>query len=282
MERSRSLGLREAVWACHKAKLRIRGRYRDRGETRPYASVPRAMTAGQDKPKKGGASSPQGGSAAREAAFRRARQHSSKVRFLKLALPVAAILIAGSFAAYSYISVPGSVSFDLSQSAYVDGKLVMANPKLDGYTKDNRPYWMTATRALQHVKNQGGIVELEGIDAEVPVNDTVVAKIGADRGIYDRDKNTLDVQSPITIETTDGMMATFQSAYLEIEKGNMTTDKPVDIRMDGGQITADAMSVLENGKVLIFEKRVKLEIKPDRLKGRQERKEESSTQDAQN
>jgi lipopolysaccharide export system protein LptC len=240
------------------------------------------MTAGQDKPRKGRASSPQGAPAVREAAFRRALNHSRKVRFLKLALPVAALLIGGSFAAYSYISVPGSVSFDLSESAYVDGKLVMANPKLDGYTKENRPYSMTATRALQHIKDQGSIVELEGIDAEVPVNDTVVAKIGADHGVYDRDKNTLDVQSPIVIKTTDGMMATFQSAYLDIEKGNMTTDEPVDIRMDGGQITADAMSVLENGKVLIFEKRVRMEIKPGRLKGRQERKEESSTQDAQN
>lgn len=241
------------------------------------------MTAGRDQPGTGSASAPrpQDGSASREAAFRRARNHSRKVRFLKLALPVAALLLAGSFAGYSYLSLPGSVSFDVSGSAYADGKLVMANPKLDGYTKENRPYSMTAKRALQRI-DQGSIVELEGIDAKLPISAEVFATIGADRGIYDRENNTLDVQSPVSVKTDDGTTATFQSAYLEIEKGTFKTDKPIDIRMDGGQITADSMSVLENGKVLIFEKRVKMEIRPDRLKGRQEREEGSSNQDAQN
>ena len=80
---------------------------------------------------------------------------------------------------YSYVSVPGSVSFDVSESAYSNGKLVMANPKLDGYTKDNRPYSMTATRALQHI-DKHGMVELEGIDARVPVERRQDRQIGAD------------------------------------------------------------------------------------------------------
>jgi lipopolysaccharide export system protein LptC len=241
------------------------------------------MTAGEYKSNGGAAATPrpQQGSASLEAAFRRARSHSRKVRFLKITLPAAALFTAGAFVAYSYISVPGSVSFNVSESAYADGKLVMASPKLDGYTKENRPYSMTATRALQHV-DQSSIIELEGIDAKLPVSDAVFATIGAERGVYDREKNTLDVQSPITVKTTDGMMAMFQSAYLDMDKGTMTTDKPIEIRMDSGQITADAMSVLENGKVLVFEKRVKLEIKPNRLKDRQTGAGESATTNAQN
>ena len=41
------------------------------------------------------------------------------------------------------------------------------------------------------------------------------------------------------------------------------------------------MSVLENGKVLIFEKRVKMNLAPGRLKGRQAPSVESLTNDAQ-
>jgi lipopolysaccharide export system protein LptC len=244
-------------------------------------SVPREMTAGQGNIDTGGTPQRQDGPVQREAAFRRALSHSRRVRLLKLALPLSALLITGSFAAYSYISVPGSVSFDISESAYADGKLVMANPKLDGYTKESRPYSMTATRALQHV-DKSAIVELEGIDARLPVSDEIFALIGADRGVYDREKNTLDVPSLITVKTTDGMTATLQSAYLEIDKGNLRTDKPVDIRMDGARIAADSMSVLENGKVLIFEKRVKMELRPDRLKKRSAADNESSKDNAQN
>jgi lipopolysaccharide export system protein LptC len=243
------------------------------------------MTAGQTTDQTRGATEVQTRpraetNAAREAAFRRARKHSRKVQFLKFALPVAAILIGGSFAAYSYISVPGSVSFDVSESAYADGKLVMANPKLDGYTKESRPYSMTATRALQHL-DKNGIIDLEGIDARLPVSATEFATIGAERGVYDREKNTLDIPSAITVKTTDGMTAILQSAYLEIGPGNLRTKDHVDIKMNGAQIVADAMSVLENGKVLIFERGVKMNLAPGRLKGRQAPNVESLTNNAQ-
>lgn len=223
----------------------------------------------------------QGGQPLREAAFRRARSHSRKVRVLKLALPVTALLLAGSFAAYSYISVPGSVSFDISKSAYSDGKLVMANPKLEGFTRDSRPYSMSATRALQHI-DKTGVVDLEGIIAKLPVGGENFAMINTDRGVYNREKNTLKIVTPISVKTTDGLLVTLQSAYLEIEKGVLKTKDPVDIKVGGVKLSADAMSVLENGKVLIFQKRVKMELTPDRLKGRAGPTEESADQNVQN
>ncbi len=228
------------------------------------------MRQGQDRVRAGVAPQPQGDedSQLRQAAFQRALRHSRRVRLLKTALPLAAVLIAAGFAAYSYIQLPGSVTFDISESAYANGKLVMANPKLDGFTKASRPYSMTAMRALQHV-DQTGIVELEGIDAKLPINETNFAMIGADRGVYDRDKNTLDIPTAITVRTTDGMEVKLHSAYVDIEQGSLKTDKPVDIRMEGAKLAAESMSVLENGKVLIFERRVKMELRPDRLKSRQ-------------
>ena len=77
------------------------------------------------------------------------------------------------------------------------------------------------------------------------------------------------------------MTAILQSAYLEIGQGNLRTKDPVDIKLEGAQIVADAMSVLENGKVLIFEKRVKMNLTPARLKGKQAPSVESPTNDAQ-
>jgi lipopolysaccharide export system protein LptC len=139
---------------------------------------------------------------------------------------------------------------------------------------------MTATRALQHL-DKNGIVDLEGIDARLPVSATEFATIGAERGVYDRENNTLDIPSAITVKTTDGMTAILQSAYLEIGPGNLRTKDPVDIKMNGAQIVADAMSVLENGKVLIFERGVKMNLAPGRLKGRQPPNVESLTDNAQ-
>jgi lipopolysaccharide export system protein LptC len=218
--------------------------------------------------------------AIREAAFQRAQKHSRAVQFLKLALPVAAILIGGCFAAYSFISVQTSVSFDITESAYTDGKLVMSNPKLDGFTKESRPYSMTASRALQHIDNSG-IVDLEGIAARLPVSTKDFATIGAERGVYDRDNDTLDISGAITVKTTDGMTALLKSAFLEIGKGNLATKDPVDIKTSSFRIVADAMNVLENGKVLIFERRVKVNTTPDPSKAGKAPPTESSTDNAQ-
>ena len=181
-------------------------------------------------------------SAAREAAFRRAQKHSRKVQFLKFVLPAAAILIAGSFAAYSYVSVPGSVSFDISESAYTRRqaghgqsearRLHQGKPPLfdDG---DPRAFsiWTTAASSTSKASTPGC--------RSAPRSSRRSARR---RGIYDREKNTLDIPSAITVKTTDGMTAMLQSAYLEIGQGNLSTKDPVDIKLDGAQIVADAMS----------------------------------------
>ena len=198
--------------------------------------------------------------ASREA-FARAQRHSRTVRVLKSALPVLAAAMALGFLGYSYVMTPGSVAVKADGSAISDGKLVMANPKLDGFTKDNRPYSMNALRAIQDFQNEG-VVQLEGISARLPID--------AEGGVYDRDKNTLEIDTEITVETADGMTAKLQSATIDIGAGGMTTDDPVDIRMDGATITSDTMSIGENGKVLVFEKRVRMDIDPQRLKATQQ------------
>lgn len=199
-------------------------------------------------------------------AFARAEKHSRKVRLLKTALPALAVAMAVAFVAYSYrASIPDQVAVSAEGAAYSDGKLVMANPKLDGFTKENRPYKMTAARAIQDFQNEG-IVELEGINATLPVDKDNWASVTAPSGIYDRDKNTLVIDSVMTVTTSDGMVAKFKSAQLDIGKGGMKTDEAVDIQLKGGQITSDSLTILENGKVMIFEDRVRMNIDPRRLK----------------
>lgn len=197
----------------------------------------------------------------RVSAFGRAERHSRRVRVLKLVLPLVAGVIAVSFPVYSYMVAPPSVTVQADGSAFSDGKLVMANPKLDGLTKENLPYSLNALRAIQNAANDG-VIELEGINAKLPVSADNVATVGASHGVYDRDKNTLNLDKEITVSTTDGMVAKLKSAFLDMGKGTMTTDQPVDITREGSRITADTMSVTENGKVLIFENRVRVNIDP--------------------
>jgi len=150
-------------------------------------------------------------------------------------------------------------------TAFSDGKLVMANPKLNGFTKQKLPYSLTATRATQDVGQQA-VIDLEGINAKLPVATDNIVSVDAAHGIYNRDANTMDLTSDVSVTTTDGLVAKFKSIFLDMGKGSMKTDKPVDVSRGGSRITADSMSVEENGKVVVFESRVRVNIDAGSLK----------------
>ena len=198
-------------------------------------------------------------------AFDRAQRHSRRVRVLKFAVPLLAAAIAIAFPIYSYLAAPVSISVQADGTAFSNGKLVMANPKLNGFTKQKLPYSLTATRATQNVGTQA-IIDLEGINAKLPVASDNVVSVTAAHGIYDRDNNTMNLTSDVSVTTTDGLVAKFKSVFLDMGKGSMKTDNPVDVSRNGSRITADSMSVEDNGKVVVFENRVRVDIDAASLK----------------
>jgi lipopolysaccharide export system protein LptC len=124
---------------------------------------------------------------------------------------------------------------------------------------------MTAARAVQDI-GMSGRIDLEGIDARLPVNEDGWMNVTAPTGVFDREANRLDIDSELTITGDDGMKAVFQSAVVDIATGSLETSDPVDISLDGAHITADSMSVRDKGAVMVFENRVRMQIDGGRLK----------------
>ncbi len=197
--------------------------------------------------------------------FRAAERHSRRVRVLKFALPAVALIGAAVFSWFTFFStsnLPSNIS--LENVGMEDGKLVMTNPKLDGFTKDKLPYKMSAVRALQQVGNSN-VISLEGINAELPLGTDLRAQIKAKSGVFDNANRQLTLDSDISLTTSDGITAQLKSADIDIAGNSMSTDQPVAIQNSRSRITADTMQITENGKVLTFEKRVRLVIQPAKL-----------------
>lgn len=195
------------------------------------------------------------------AAFHAAQRHSVMVRFLKIALPIAALLVAGVFSWFTFLSAPASVvTVNLGGDAE-NGQLVMTSPNLSGFTKDNLPYSMMALKATQNTKEEG-IIVLEGISAELPVGQRGTAHVSAASGRYDNINGRLQLDKDFTVTTDQGLDAKMQSADVNIATGQIRTDKPVDIRSGTMHIRANRMQIEGNGESLIFEDKVELEISP--------------------
>lgn len=202
-----------------------------------------------------------------EEAFTQARRHSSRVRVLKFALPALAVAMIAAFAGASWLASPSGLPFDPGSLAIEGGRLVMSDPHLDGVTGSaNRSYSMTAARAIQDI-GTSGVVDLEGIEARLPVDDEGWMNVTAASGMLDRDSNRLEIDSELTITSEDGLKAVLQSAVMDISAGNLDTTDPVDITLDGAHISADSMSVRDKGAVMIFENRVRMQIDGGRLGG---------------
>lgn len=212
-----------------------------------------------------------------ERAYRRAKRHSRRVRLLKVALPALGLLLVAGVGLYSFVGLPGGLSVNLGGTTLEGGRLVMANPELDGYTPDNRPYSMRAERATQAIGNTN-VIHLEKIGARLPIDLENWVEVDAEAGVFDREANTLELSDGVIISMDTGMTANLRSAMVDIGLGVMSTSEPVEITMSGSRLSADSMRVAERGGVLIFENRVRMEVDMQRLEQAQTSEESVNAQ----
>jgi lipopolysaccharide export system protein LptC len=200
-----------------------------------------------------------------EAVFSRERRHSKRIRFFRRALPGLAVLILAVLVGRTAITSMTGGSIDLGGTTIEGGKLIMSNPRMSGFTAGNRPYELTAQRAIQDITKTES-VDLEGIDARLPVGMENWADVDAATGTLHRSSSKLVITSPTLIRTTDGMEARLQSAELLMASGDIHASEHVEIESGGSHVTAEELTVTGGGSLMIFERNVKMLIEPKRLK----------------
>lgn len=202
-----------------------------------------------------------------EVEFQKAATHTGWVRFLKIFLPILALLI--------ILLIAGTLLFrqfmlpelDIGNIKMNDGKLVMENPKLNGVDQNQRPYNLSADRAIQDASNPT-IVELQKIIATLPMEQNISADITAGNGVYDADAKTLILKERVTVSTSDGMSIELMDANVDIKSGAMTTTSPIRATSPQADISSSSMVVDKSGERLIFEGNVKMTLRPKELNQR--------------
>lgn len=190
------------------------------------------------------------------AAFIAAFRHSRRVRFLRKAIPVGAAM------AIAFLVLRGFLGFLIGLDPNVEGfkldgsKVVMEKPRLSGFKRDGRSYELTADTAKQDIKTPN-VVELDKLNARMQTgNDGWANLIGA-RGVYDSKGERLDVDGGLNVRTETGLDAKLRDARIEFKAGTIITDKPVEVTMPQGAVGAERMEVIDNGRRLVFEGRVR-------------------------
>lgn len=180
---------------------------------------------------------------------------------MRLVLPAVTLLLCGGILYTSGVFSPSGPILESTSIGIENGVLTMENARLTGIDEEDRPYSVNATSASQRI-SQPGVIDLDGIDAELSGDgdgwSSVVARIGQ----YDRDQEVLRLEDDVRVRSGEGYDVSLDSAYVDLRSGTVTSDDPVEIQMMNGTLRAQGMSIENSGETLRFFDGVSLSIRP--------------------
>lgn len=192
-----------------------------------------------------------------EKRYRAALRHSRFVTLLRFAIPVGAVLSLFGVIAYSILdpfkSMP--VSVDIGSLKLEGSAIMMERAEMKGYRDSDTPFSVTASKAVQDIK-QPQIVNLSDLRSTIAMPDKTNANIAADSGVYDTQKQILDVSGQVLIETRQYTVR-LKSATVNFTTNSVVSKEPVNVSAIGGVISADEFSVFDNGARILFNGRVR-------------------------
>jgi len=189
-----------------------------------------------------------------ERAFLSARRHSRLVRILRIAVPASvavAVVIITLITYFNPLRMLARLPINIDNLVVSGTKVTMEQPRLSGFTRDARAYELTADTAAQDM-TRPDIVELRNIRAKVEMQDKTSMEMTAVTGIYDAKGETLKLDQDILLHSSTGYQGHLSEALVDIRKGNVVSERPVEVKLLQGTLNANKLDIVDSGDVIRF------------------------------
>ncbi|MEJ2433031.1 MAG: LPS export ABC transporter periplasmic protein LptC [Pseudolabrys sp.] len=213
------------------------------------------------------------GRADADRAFRAARRHSQIVRILRITLPAlvgTAALVIFLMTYFNPLRMLTKLPINVGDLVVSGTKITMEAPHLSGFTRDARAYEVSADNAAQDLTTPD-IVDLNNIRAKVQMQDKSILKLTAARGIYNSKGEILKLDHNIEITSSTGYAGRLSEAIIDIRKGHVVSNKPVEVKLLQGTLNANGLEIVKSGDVVRFDHGVTMTLKlhqPDSAAGK--------------
>jgi lipopolysaccharide export system protein LptC len=199
-------------------------------------------------------------------AFSAAVRHSRRVRVLRVAVPAAVLLAAAGAIGFATLSNPlhmlSKMPVDLGSLVVSGTKIMMQQPRIAGFTRDNRRYDLTAQAAGQDL-TKPDVVELHGIQASMEMLDKSLFQTTARSGLFNTKSEQLTLSQNIMVTSTSGYQAALSEAVVDIRAGKIVSEKPVEVTTSSWTVNANRMEIGESGNLVRFERGVAVVLLPE-------------------
>lgn len=187
-------------------------------------------------------------------AFRAARRHSRLVRLLRIGIPVFVVVVLTAVALMAYFNplrMLGRLPLDLGNLVVSGTKITMEQPRISGFTQDNRAYDLSARAAAQDL-TKPDLVELKELQARIDMQDKSKVEVSAMSGVYDAKLETLTLRQNIVLTSSTGYAARLSEAVIDVRKGNVVSEQPVSVDLLNGTLNANRLEVVDAGASVVF------------------------------
>jgi lipopolysaccharide export system protein LptC len=201
-------------------------------------------------------------------AFRAAARHSSRVRFLRIALPVSIVLMLAVIFGLTFFNpfrILAKLPLDPGKVVISGTTVTMASPKVAGFTRDQRAYDLTARAASQDLLKPN-LLTLQDLRAKVELQDKAQVEMTAAAGVYDRSTEKLTLSDKILLTSSTGYEAKLTQAEIDTKSGNIASQNPIEVKLLNGTLNANGLSVDDKGDVVRFDGGVSMTLMLDGAK----------------
>jgi lipopolysaccharide export system protein LptC len=177
---------------------------------------------------------------------------------LRIAVPLSVVVVVVGGIALTVLKplrVLSGVPVDVGSLVVSGTKIMMQQPRLAGFTRDNRRYNMIAQAAAQDV-TKPDMIELHGINATMEMKDGAVFETTAKDGLYNSKTELLTLSQNIVVTSSSGYKALLNEAVIDVRAGRVVSDKPVEVKTATWTINANGMEVADSGDVMRFDRGV--------------------------
>lgn len=201
--------------------------------------------------------------AALEARFAVASRHSRLVRVLRTAVPaviaVSMLLIVG-VSVFNPFRMLAGLPIDVGNVVVSGTKITMQSPHMAGFTPDRRPYEVNAVTAMQDITNPN-FIELETLKAKVEMEDKSIVLMDARRGYFKNREQLLDLHEDVILRSPS-YVARLSEATIDMGKGTVISNKPVNVRMMDGVLDSQRLEITGRGELMTFYGGVVMNLNP--------------------
>jgi lipopolysaccharide export system protein LptC len=203
-----------------------------------------------------------------ELSFRRERPafnplYGRFVALIKIVLPTIATALIVLVAVWPHLNEQKKrFQIDAAQIDPADAEnLRMLQPRFNGVDDSRRPFSITANSADQS-DAQSILVDLIAPEADVLLGDNTWVALTASKGVFDREKQILELSGGVNLFHDKGYEFSTSSAIFDLAAGDATGTEKVEGQGPFGRLQAEGFRVYNRGQKVEFTGKAKLLVLP--------------------